>query len=189
MNRRHFLSFTAGLGFAAGKGAAAAPQNFAMSEVPKPLPELQFNDSEGKSLTLTDFNGKVVLLNVWATWCVPCRKEMPELDRLQAKLGGHEFEVVTLSIDRKGLDAVKKFYGEIGIQHLSQYVDTTNTVSEALGIIGLPTTLLINREGQELARLIGPAEWDSPEMVAFLKPIITQPAETSPSAQQKETTP
>lgn len=173
----------------AASASAETQRSFIMSEAPRPVPAIQFVDGEDKPLTLADFHGRTVLLNIWATWCVPCRKEMPELDRLQAGLGGPDFEVVPLSIDRRGLEVVKKFYSEIGIQHLSQYVDTTNTVSGALGIIGLPTTLLIDRQGQELARLIGPAEWDSPEMVAFLKPIITPPAETSPSAQQKETTP
>ena len=190
MNRRHVVAFTLGLGFIASKEAAAAPVNFAMNETPKPLPELQFTDSEGKSLTLADFKGKVVLLNIWATWCVPCRKEMPTLDRLQAALGGADFIVLPVSIDRKGMDVVTKFYTEIGIQHLARYVaPAANQVLDTLGIWGLPATLLVDRQGRELGRLDGPAEWDSPEMMAFLKPIITPPAETSSSAQQKETTP
>lgn len=172
----------------AASASAETQRSFIMSEAPKPVPEIQFVDGEGKTLTLANFHGRTVLFNIWATWCVPCRKEMPALDRLQAGLGGPEFEVVPLSIDRRGLEAVKKFYGEIGIQHVSQFVDTSNAASQALGIVGLPTNLLIDRQGQELARLIGPAEWDSPEMMAFLKPIITPPAEISPSAQQKETT-
>ena len=181
MNRRHVLAFAAGLGFAAGKGAAATPVKFAMNETPKPMPELQFSDSDGKALTLADFRGKVVLLNVWATWCGPCRKEMPTLDRLQAALGGPEFEVVPVSIDRKGMDVVTKFYAEIGIQHLSRYVaPTANRVLDTLGVWGLPATLLIDRQGRELGRLDGPAEWDSPEMVAFLKHVIKQQKETAP---------
>lgn len=181
MNRRHFFTFIASLGFAAGKGATAAPQNFAMSEVPKPLPELQFTDSEGKSLTLTDFRGKVVLLNIWATWCGPCRKEMPALDRLQAVLGGPDFVVLPVSIDRKGMDAVTKFYTEISIQHLSRYVaPAANQVLDTLGVWGLPATFLVDGQGRELGRLIGPTEWDSPDMINTLKTIISKQKETTP---------
>jgi thiol-disulfide isomerase/thioredoxin len=137
MNRRHILAFTAGLAFAAGGDVNAAPVNFAMNETPKPMPELQFNDSEGKALTLADFKGKVVLLNIWATWCGPCRKEMPTLDRLQASLGGSDFVVLPVSIDRKGMDVVSKFYAEIGIRHLSRYVaPTANQVLDTLGVWG-----------------------------------------------------
>ncbi len=181
MNRRHVLAFAAGLGFAACKEAAAASINFAMNETPKPMPELQFSDSDGKALTLADFKGKVVLLNVWATWCGPCRKEMPALDRLQAALGGPDFEVLPVSIDRKGMDVVTKFYAEIGIRHLSRYVaPTANQVLNTLGVWGLPATLLIDRQGRELGRLDGPAEWDSPGMTDFLKQVITQQKETNP---------
>ena len=181
MNRRHVLAFAAGLGFADGEEAAAAAVNFATNETPKPMPELQFNDSDGKALTLADFKGKVVLLNVWATWCGPCRKEMPTLDRLQAALGGPDFVVLPVSIDRKGMDVVSKFYAEIGIQHLSGYVaPTANQVLDTLGVWGLPATLLIDRQGRELGRLDGPAVWDSPETIAFLKQVIKQQKETTP---------
>jgi thiol-disulfide isomerase/thioredoxin len=190
MNRRHLLIFTAGLEFVEGRVATAAPQNFAMSETPKPLPELQFTDSDGKTLTLADFKGKIVLLNIWATWCAPCRKEMPTLDRLQAALGGPDFVVLPMSIDRKGMDAVSKFYTEIGIQHLARYVaPAANQVLDTLGVWGLPATLLVDRQGRELGRLSGPAEWDSPEMIGFLKTVIAAAAETVPLAKQKETTP
>ena len=181
MNRRHLMTFTAGFALATSKRAPAAPQNFAMSKAPKPLPELQFTDSEGKSLTLADFKGKVVLVNIWATWCAPCRKEMPTLDRLQATLGGPDFVVLPISIDRKGMDAVSQFYTEIGIKHLARYVaPAANQVLDTLGIWGLPATLLVDRQGSELGRLDGPAEWDSPEMVEALKTIISTQKETTP---------
>ena len=162
--------------------AIAAPSpNFAMHDEPKPIPELQFTDETGQAHTLAEFKGKVVLLNVWATWCVPCRKEMPALDRLQAALGGPDFEVLPLSIDKKGMDAVSKFYAEIGIQHLSRYVaPTANQVLDTLGVWGLPATMLVDRQGRELGRLDGPAEWDSPDMTDFLKQIIKQQKETNP---------
>ncbi|MBT1160251.1 TlpA family protein disulfide reductase [Aminobacter anthyllidis] len=149
--------------------AAETPPNFAMHEAPKPMPEIQFQDGEDQPRTLADHSGKVVLLNVWATWCVPCRKEMPTLDRLQAELGGADLEVVALSIDRAGPDAVRKFFAEIGIQHLALNIDASGKAMFALGIIGLPATILIDRGGREVGRLIGPAEWDSPAMVAFLR--------------------
>lgn len=148
----------------------------AFVEQPRPLPELQFTGVEGAAMTLSSFRGKVVLLNVWATWCVPCRKEMPTLDRLQAQLGGDDFSVVTLSIDREGAAEVGEFYREIGAEHLSVYLDSSGKVGRDLNVIGLPTTLLINREGRELGRVIGPAEWDSPEIVNAIKQAIDAPS-------------
>lgn len=162
------------------------PPNFLLHEAPAPMPELQFSDGEGRPLSLADFRGKVVLLNIWATWCVPCRKEMPTLDRLQVALGGTSFEVVALSIDRGGADAVRKFYVETGIQRLAVRVDTSSQVGFALATVGLPTTLLIDGGGRELGRLIGPAEWDAPEMVAFLKSTVEQQGEPMAAPQNKE---
>ena len=156
--------------------AVEAPSNFALLDAPKQLPEIAIADGDGKAGTLADFRGKFVLLNVWATWCVPCRKEMPTLDRLQGQLGGPDFEVVALSIDRAGSDAVRKFYSEVAIQHLAVHFDATAEAPFKLGAVGLPTTLLIDRRGQEIGRLIGPAEWDSPEMIDFLKATIAQKA-------------
>jgi thiol-disulfide isomerase/thioredoxin len=149
--------------------AVEPPQNFAVHETPVPVPEISFEDAGGQPKTLADFRGKVVLLNIWATWCAPCRKEMPTLDRLQAKLGGPDFEVVALSVDRAGPDIVKKFFTEIGIEHLALNIDTSGKAMFTLGAVGLPLTLLIDREGKEIGRLIGPAEWDSPEMVDFIR--------------------
>ena len=150
----------------------SAPQNFVLRDAPVAVPEFEFTDGEGHARTLTDFRGKVVLLNIWATWCLPCRKEMPTLDRLQAALGGDDFAVVPLSIDRGGVERVKKFFDEIGVQHLAIYVDSSRTANSALDVFGLPATLLVDRQGRELGRLTGPAEWDAPGMIAFLKAII-----------------
>ena len=111
----------------------------------------------------------MVLLNIWATWCVPCRKEMPSLDRVQARLGGNDFIVVPLSLDREGVAAVKHFYLEVGVQRLGIYVDPSSGASHDLGVPGLPTTLLINREGREVARKIGEAVWDGPEMARLIQ--------------------
>lgn len=154
--------------------ASAEVPGIVMHDSPKTLPNFQFQDGDGHVRTITDFPNKVVLLNVWATWCVPCRKEMPTLDRLQGKLGGNGFEVVALSIDRGGLDAVRKFYGEIGISHLATYVDPSGKAFRDLAVVGLPTTLLIDRAGRELGRLVGPAEWDAPDTIAFVRQHIDQ---------------
>lgn len=150
------------------------PRNFILHDVPKKLPLIRFRNGVGRSQTLADFQGKVVLLNIWATWCGPCRREMPTLDRLQGELGGSHFEVVALSIDRGGPDVVRKFFKEIGVRNLALYNDSSSRVSTALKILGLPATLLVGGQGRELGRLIGPAEWNTQEMVAFFKSIITK---------------
>lgn len=133
-----------------------------------PLPEIRFQDASGNSRSLSDFRGRVVLLNLWATWCVPCRKEMPSLDRLQAQLGGPAFEVVALSIDRSP-PAVREFYQQYGIRALALYIDPSTEVTRSLGTVGIPTTLLVDGEGRELWRRVGPAEWDAPAEVAEIR--------------------
>jgi thiol-disulfide isomerase/thioredoxin len=154
-------------------GAAAdPPQNLVVHDQPQPVPELQFADADGQSHTLAEFHGKVLLLNIWATWCLPCRKEMPTLDRLQAVLGGADFEVVALSVDRRGAESVKKFYADNGVEHLTIRVDASGQAGFTLASYGLPMTLVLDRQGQEIGRLVGPAEWDAPDMVEFLKSVI-----------------
>jgi len=148
---------------------AETPQGFIVHEGPIALPEIAFQDGDGGTRRLAEFRGKVVLLNIWATWCGPCRHEMPTLDRLQAALGGGDFEVIALSIDRAGIDVVRAFYGELGLEHLGLYIDASGSVMDELSLFGLPTTLLIDREGREIGRLIGPTEWDAPEMLEFLR--------------------
>jgi thiol-disulfide isomerase/thioredoxin len=155
--------------------AAAAQElmkSLVLHDAPKPVAAVEFADAQGRSRSLADFKGKVVLLNLWATWCVPCRQEMPTLDRLQGTLGGAEFEVVPLSIDRGGLETVRKFYSEINVRNLAIYTDSSGQALRGLGAVGLPTTLIINRAGQEVGRALGPAEWDAPEVVDLLRPII-----------------
>lgn len=174
--KRLFPAAIAGIAILAVAYLAAAgpPKNFVFRDAPAPVPVLQFTGETDEPQTLAEFRGKIVLLNVWATWCLPCRKEMPTLDRLQAVLGGPDFEVIALSIDRGGPEAVKKFYAETGVQHLAIHVDATGKAGFALATMGLPTTLLIDREGQELGRLIGPAEWDTPDTVDFLRSIVAE---------------
>jgi thiol-disulfide isomerase/thioredoxin len=152
------------------------PPAFSMHAAPRPLPEIRFENGQGAAMSLADFRGSVVLLNVWATWCVPCRREMPTLDRLQATLGGPDFQVMALSIDRKGLPAVQEFYDELALGTLPIYVDESGEAQRALNVLGLPTTLLLDREGNEIGRLLGPAEWDSPAMVAFFRDYLKRAA-------------
>ncbi len=146
--------------------SASSGFGFNTYDEPRPLPRVPFTDGDWRELTLDAFRGKVVLLNVWATWCGPCREEMPTLDRLQAKLGGPDFEVVALSIDQEGIFAVKKFYEELGLKNLGIYVDDSMRAPSLLGVIGIPATLLIDREGREIGRKLGPAEWDGADVVA-----------------------
>lgn len=135
-----------------------------MHAAPREIGALAFTDGQGKARTLADFRGKTVLLNLWATWCPPCREEMPSLDRLQKALGGNAFEVVALSIDAEGAPVVERFYKELGIGALAIYVDPGMRAPSALKTPGLPTTLLIDAQGRELGRHAGPAEWDSAEV-------------------------
>ena len=153
-------------------GALAAPQGFALHDTPQSVANVRYEKEDGTGGDIQDFRGKVILVNVWATWCVPCREEMPTLDALQAELGGDTFEVVALSIDRAGQPAVRRFYDEIGVSNLNMYVDETMQSATALRTVGLPTTILIDGQGRELGRLVGPAEWDDPEMVSFLREFI-----------------
>ena len=149
--------------------SAAHASAFPMNDAPQPLPALAFEDGEGRKRSLSEFRGKVVLLNLWATWCTPCRKEMPALDRLQQKLGGPDFEVVALSIDAAGAEAVKRFYEETAVHALAIYVDKTPQATTALRTVGIPTTLLVDRQGREIGRRTGPAEWDGPEVVRLIE--------------------
>ncbi len=152
--------------------AASKLANFTLLDEPKPVPEVSFVDEGGRARTLADFQGKVVLLNLWATWCAPCRREMPTLDNLQARLGGDDFEVVALSIDRAGMDKVRGFLDDIGTGNLALYLDSSTRAMRALRVMGLPTTLLVDASGREVGRLIGPAEWDTPEAVALIRAVI-----------------
>lgn len=148
---------------------STTPPEFTKRQVPAALPDVGFTDGDGRRQTLADFRGKIVLLNVWATWCPPCRKEMPSLDRLQAKLGGDDFEVLPLAVDRGGADAVRRFFAATGVRHLAVEVDPSTEAQAALGIPGLPTTILINRQGREVGRFVGAADWDSPKAIAVVR--------------------
>lgn len=169
------LIATAGTAVAAdgaGLRPSGAVQNFTLHAAPKPVSEVRFTDRDGQPLDLGDFRGKVVLLNLWATWCAPCRYEMPSLDRLQAELGSEDFQVLVLAVDRGGMPKVLDFFADVGLKHLTPYVDKTTKASRALRAYGLPTTLLLDRAGREIGRLTGPAEWDTPEAKTLIRHYI-----------------
>ena len=145
---------------------------------PKPLdlPELTFSNGEGEAKSLADWKGKVVLLNIWATWCVPCREEMPALDKLQTELGGKDFEMVAVNIDKGGPDKAKAFLQETGAAHLALYTDASGKLFAALKAVGMPTTLIVDRNGKEIGRLVGPADWGSPEAKRMIEAAVAAPA-------------
>ena len=145
---------------------------FVIKQKPLEIPGFEFQDKEGSTKTLADWSGKVVLLNLWATWCAPCREEMPYLDELKHKLGGDNFDVVTISIDRGGISKPQRFFDEIKIKNLALYHDKTSRLGSKLRAFGMPTTILINKEGKEIGRLVGPAEWASDDALTLLKTAI-----------------
>lgn len=145
---------------------------------PEPLPTADFNfeGDGGTSKSLKDWRGKVVLLNLWATWCVPCREEMPALDKLQTALGGKDFEVVAINIDKGGPEKARDFLKEIGVAGLALYTDPSGRLFSTIRAVGMPTTLLIDREGREIGRLVGPADWASPEAKTLIETAIAAAA-------------
>lgn len=135
--------------------------------------EVSFLDSTGNQVEISEFSGKLVLLNFWATWCAPCRKEMPSLDRLQQELGGNDFSVVTIASGRNPPEMVRQFFAAEGITNLEAYRDPSQNFTRAHGVFGLPISLIINADGAEIARLRGDADWHSPQAVALLKALIS----------------
>lgn len=154
-----------------GELAAVKPADTALQ-----LPDLAFSDAAGEPRTLSAWRGRTVLLNLWATWCVPCRKEMPALDAVQARLGGPDFEVVAINIDTRNLDKPKAFLAEAGVNHLAYFFDSRAKVFMDLkGIgkaFGMPTSLLIDPDGCEIATLAGPADWASDDGLKLVSAAI-----------------
>jgi thiol-disulfide isomerase/thioredoxin len=154
--------------------ATGAVAGVIVHDARKEIPAFAFTALDQSTVDLSRWKGRVVLLNLWATWCAPCRKEMPDLSDLQKQLGGADFDVVALSLDLKGAAASEAFLRELGITNLPVYSDTTLKSMGALQVIGLPGTLLIDRQGKEAARLLGPAQWSSPEAVAMIKALMAE---------------
>jgi thiol-disulfide isomerase/thioredoxin len=155
------------------KPLATAPAPLAerliVHPTPRATPKSPFTDGNGAAHRLADFRGRFLLLNFWATWCLPCVAEMPALDRLQAALGGTDFTVIPISQDHQGRSVVAPFYRRLGLTHLTVYLDDQTRLARAFEVRYLPTTVLIDRRGQEVARLVGDAEWDSPEAIELLR--------------------
>src|SRR3984885_11627796 len=143
-----------------------------MATTPLRLPDLSFDDADGKPKKLSDWHGRTVLVNLGATWCVPCRKEMPALDRLQTKLGGKDFEVVAINIDTRDPEKPKNFLKEANLSRLGYFSDEKAKVFQDLKAIGralgMPTSVLVDGQGCEIATIAGPAEWDSEDAVKLI---------------------
>ena len=141
-------------------------------ETPITTPLVQFFAEDGGALSLQAFRGKVVLLNFWATWCGPCRKEMPEINALAAELGGPDFTVVTVSLDRGGPKRPKAFFDKIGANALTLYQAPKMGLSKSMGVKGLPVTAILDRSGHEIARITGAADWSSEDAKRFIARLI-----------------
>ena len=142
-------------------------------EVPKDTSTAAFTLADGAGeASLEDYRGKYVLLNFWATWCAPCRKEMPQLSELQTEFGGDTFEVLTLATGRNSPTGIKKFFDEIAVDNLPRHQDPKQKVASEMGIFGLPITVLIDPEGREVARLRGDADWASDNAKAIIATVL-----------------
>jgi len=144
---------------------------FIPAATPQPAPAASFTDLDGRPVSLADFRGKPLIVNLWATWCRPCLKEMPSLDRLQTTLAG-KLAVLAISQDRGGADKVGPFVKDLALPHLNIYVDPHSDVGHAFGVRGLPTSIVINAKGEVVGRVEGGAEWDSTQMMSVLKLLL-----------------
>ena len=149
--------------------AKGAMERFKLAAAPKPLPDLEIQSADDKPIKLSDLRGKVLLLNFWATWCAPCVKEMPSLDRLQAALPRDKYLVVPLSIDGPSRPKVAPFYKDQKLANLGIYFDKGRKTMQGLDVTLLPTSILVDAKGRELGRIEGDADWDMPESIALMK--------------------
>jgi thiol-disulfide isomerase/thioredoxin len=152
------------------KGELAA---VGVSHAPKPSPVISFTGPDGQPMSLSSFKGKTILVNLWATWCVPCRQEMPALDKLQAEFGGSDFQVVAINVDTRNPEKPKVWLQENGITNLAYFADPGGKLLQVLQksghVVGLPTTFVVDPSGCEVALLKGPAEWASPDALTFVR--------------------
>jgi len=155
---------------------SSLPATMPVVHEPRPVVAIGFQDGEGQGLTLERFRGRFVLLNVWATWCGPCKAEMPSLNALAVHFPDDQLAIVPLSVDLSGAALVRGYYRELALDRLPIYVDPQSQAMHALGVIGIPTTLLIDRDGREIARQIGPLQWDAPAVIdGIAKTIARKP--------------
>lgn len=151
---------------------SGAMASFLVRDAPQEMPAFDFSNGAGERVTLEAWRGKVVLLNLWATWCLPCLKEMPALERLMSEIDDPRFDVVAISVDRGGIEKPRKFLAKIGAEKLSLYHEGSGTLGHKLKAVGMPTSILIDGEGREIGRLVGPAEWDSAEAVSLMRAAV-----------------
>ncbi|SFR02238.1 TlpA disulfide reductase family protein [Poseidonocella sedimentorum] len=150
-------------------------KKLAVHAEPKPVDaDITFETRDGAPITLGDSAGKYRLVNFWATWCAPCRKEMPALSALQAQLGGDRFEVVTIATGRNLVDGIDRFFAEIGVENLPKHRDPKQALARTMAVLGLPVTVLLDPEGREIARLTGDADWASEEALALIGALISE---------------
>lgn len=172
LDRRHFLTMLAATCVPFPASARVA-QGLFIHEAVKAIPALDIRDGEGRPFALASLHGRAVILNLWASWCLPCVAELPSLDRLKPLAEAEGAAVVALSLDRMGASAVRAAYGRIGITGLGIHVDETRAAAEALAVPVLPVTILIDRKGFEAARFIGPAQWDGPEALSLVRALAS----------------
>jgi thiol-disulfide isomerase/thioredoxin len=165
----------------ARQGLAAPHGLQRLREADATLPAITFTDAEGKAHSPADFAGKGLVINLWATWCPPCVAEMPALDRTAAALAADDILVLPVSSDRGGLNTVQGFYERTGIRHLRIWLDPRGAAARALGARGLPTTVIVDRQGREKARVEGDAAWDAPEFLAAIRRLVGAPRATEPT--------
>jgi thiol-disulfide isomerase/thioredoxin len=150
-----------------------------VARAPFRVPDVAFKDAQGQGRVLADWRGRTVLLNLWATWCVPCRREMPALDKLESDLGGTNFEVVAVNIDTRDPEKPLAFLKDIGVTHLAYYSDPSAKVFQDLKLagkaFGMPTTLIVDRAGCEIGEMAGPAEWSSADGIRLVSAAIAGP--------------
>jgi len=149
----------------AGPPASLAP--FAAAKAPLAVPQVAIDDAEGTRLALSAFKGKYVLLNLWATWCAPCVRELPALAKLKASVPSDHFDVVAVDVGRGTAADARLFLDSHGAKSLGTYVDSNLALLRAFGAFGLPLTVLIDPQGREIGRAVGPAAWDSPDSIAY----------------------
>ena len=171
-----------------GPPVSGSVENFSPIDPPLPAPGDAFKNANGDRFSLADFRGKLVLLNVWATWCGPCRQEMPSLDRLEGKLSADGLVVLPLSIDRGGGPVVAMYYYQEGIDHLGIYIDPGHGIQDRLKVSALPTSFLIDREGHLVGTLLGSTQWDTPEALALIRYYLKAPKAPATKALEVEPT-